>query len=241
MAGMSDTILLKKRTAVITGGGTGFGFAAARALYEVGADVVLCGRRSGKLASAVARLSRTDFPGDVYSTSVDVTDDASVRQLVDTVLERYGKIDILINNAALIPRAATWEDTEFDTIDQVLATNLRGPILVTKAFLPAMRKHDYGRIINITSGLGWKTVPGYGAYSVSKAGLNSFTRTLAAELSGWNILVNAIDPGVAQTEQNPAAKDSPDKIVPGILRLASLPMGGPSGRIFRKDGETEAV
>ena len=224
---------------MITGGGTGFGLASARALYEQGATVVLCGRRAGKLASGVAKLSRTDFPGGVFSTTVDVTDMASVAQLVETVTERYDRLDILVNNAGIIPPAATWEDQPMEAIDAALLTNLRGPILVTRAFLPLMRRREYGRIINVTSGLAWKTVPGFGPYSASKAALNSMTRTLAAELSGWNILVNAIDPGVAETEQNPYAKGDPSKIMAGIVRLATFQQGGPNGRIFKKDGETE--
>jgi 3-oxoacyl-[acyl-carrier protein] reductase len=232
---------LTGQVALVTGGATGYGLSLATALAEAGANVVICGRRAGKLASATARLVSTQPAGDIFSTTTDVTDAEEIRQLAAEIQGRYGRLDLLINNAGILPEAATWEEQELANIDAVLNTNLRGPILVTTAFLPTMKKHNFGRILNITSGLGWKTVAGFGPYSASKAGLNSFTRTLAAELSGWNILVNAMDPGVAKTDLNPYGKDDPAKIRPGALRLLSLPQGGPSGRIFKKDGETEAV
>lgn len=234
---------LANRVALVTGGVTGFGFAAAQALVSAGADIVICARRAGKLAAAVARITQPLPRRDVFATVADLTVPETIEQLAETVLERYGRLDVLVNNAAVLPRVAPWEEQTLGDIDTVLATNLRGPILVTLAFLRTFKQQGYGRIINVVSGLAWKVVPGFGPYSAAKAGLVSFTRTLAAELAGWDILVNAIDPGIAKTELNPSAPnhERPEKIMAGVLRLATLPTGGPTGGIFKKDGTTRAV
>jgi 3-oxoacyl-[acyl-carrier protein] reductase len=232
---------LPGRAALITGGATGFGFAAARALKTAGANVAICGRRSAKLAAAAVELLHDGIPGEVFSATADVRDPASVSRLVHAVRERFGRIDILVNNAAVLYRGRLDELTPPQLAESV-ATNLLGPLLTTQAVLPLMKAQNYGRIINITSGLGWKPIPGQIPYSATKAGLNAATRTLSAELGcRWDILVNAMDPGVARTELNPAAGDSPEKIAPGLLRLATLPAGGPSGHVFTKDGITIAT
>lgn len=230
---------LHGKVALVTGGGTGFGLAAAVALAEQGAHVVVCGRRAGKLATAVARIS-AKAAADVYATSADVADPASVRALLDTVAARHSRLDVLVNNAAVL-HPGLLGDVEPAELHAMVTTNLLGPLLVTHAALPLMKRGAYGRIVNVTSGLGWKVQPGYAAYAATKAGLNAFTRNLAAELRGWDILVNALDPGVAKTELNPRGSDDPAKIVPGIMHLTTLPTGGPNGRIFRKDGQTEAL
>lgn len=230
---------LRGKTALVTGGATGFGFAAAKGLAAAGASVAICGRRAGKLAAASAKLS-TLGAGDVFATPADVADPASVAALAAAVLARFGKLDILINNAGVLG-AGPFGEAEPAELAAVLNTNLLGAMYVTRAILPAMKQANRGRIVNVTSGLGWKAIPGYAAYAASKAGLNQFTRTLAAELGGWDILVNAIDPGVARTEMNPRGGDDPDKLIPGILRLASLPMGSPNGQVYKKDGITLAI
>lgn len=230
---------LHGKTALVTGGGTGFGLAAAVGLAAAGAHVVVCGRRAGKLAAAVARISNR-AAGDVYATGADVGDPASVTALIEAVNARHGRVDVLVNNAAVL-HAGLLGDVAPAELQAMVTTNLLGPLLVTQAALTLMKRSGYGRIVNVTSGLGSKVLPGYAAYAATKAGLNAFTRNLAAELRGWDILVNAIDPGVAKTELNPRGGDDPEKIVPGLLRLATLQTGGPTGRIFRKDGETEAA
>lgn len=230
---------LHGKVALVTGGATGFGLAAAVGLAECGAHVVVCGRRAGKLAAAVARISAR-AAGDVYATGADVGDPASVAALMAAVDARHGRLDVLVNNAAVL-YAGLLGDVAPAELQATVTTNLLGPLLVTHAALPLMKRHGHGRIVNVTSGLGWKVLPGYAAYAATKAGVNALTRTLAAELRGWDILVNAIDPGVAKTEMNPRGGDDPVKIVPGVVRLATLQTGGPNGRIFRKDGETEAA
>jgi 3-oxoacyl-[acyl-carrier protein] reductase len=230
---------LRGKCALVTGGATGFGFAAAQGLAAAGAGVAICGRRAGKLAAAAAKLSAGAAAG-VFATTADVTDPASVEALVQAVLARFGRLDIVVNNAGVL-FASPFGEAEPSDVAATVATNLVGAMLVTRAALEPMKRADYGRIVNVTSGLAWKPIPGFAAYAASKAGVNQFTRTLAAELAGWNIRVNALDPGVAQTELNPGGGGDPQKIVPGLLRLATLPMGGPTGQIFKQDGETLAI
>lgn len=233
---------ITRQTAVITGGGTGFGLAAAEGLAATGANVVLTGRRAGKLAFAVARLVKAHPEGDIFATACDVTQAASITEMLETVRKRFGRIDMLINNAAVLARAASLDDLELEEIDAMLSTNLRGPLLVTRAVLPVMRDQGYGRIVNLTSGLAWKSVGGYSVYGAAKAGVNAMTRIVAAELAGWDILINAIDPGVAKSTLNPTGPEGAhEKAVAGIVHLAGLPTGGPTGKIFQKDGRTEAA
>jgi 3-oxoacyl-[acyl-carrier protein] reductase len=120
---------------------------------------------------------------------------------------------------------------------QPRATNLTGAFFCCREVIPVMRRQQYGRIINVTSGLSVNNLPNYGAYNVSKAGLNALTRTLAAELQGTGILVNGLDPGVVRSNMSPTASTPPEEVMPGALFLATLPPDGPTGRFFNKRGD----
>ena len=200
---MTDGKPLAARTAVVTGGTRGIGLAIARALAEDGASVVVSGRDAGRLESAVKELETLD------ASAVGVAADQSNREdcdrLVDAAKERFGRIDVLVNNAG-ITRDQLLVRMKDDDWDQVLDTNLRGVFLMTRAVAKSMMRQKSGRIINIASTAGAMGNPGQVNYSAAKAGVIGLTKAAARELAHWNILVNAVAPGLIETDM--AAKIS---------------------------------
>lgn len=219
---------LINRVAIISGAGTGLGRAAAISFASEGADVVLLGRRKQKLEeTALIVKERTGREALVLQT--DVSDERQVQESISAVLQQWNRIDIVLNNAAVLESGTVVKLTSDEWQNQI-ATNLTGPFLLSKAVIPAMRKAKYGRIINITSGLSWNGAGGYAAYSAAKAGLESLTRTLADEEHEHGILVNLYNPGTLRTEMHATGKD-PAIVTPDLIRLANLPPGGPTGTI----------
>jgi 3-oxoacyl-[acyl-carrier protein] reductase len=219
---------MESRIALISGAGTGLGRATAIAFAAEGASVVLLGRRRDKLEDTAALvLRRTGKTALVLQT--DVTEERQVQEAVSSTLEKYGRIDVLLNNAAVLEPGSVAELASDDWQKQI-STNLTAPFLLTKAVLPAMRAQKYGRIINITSSLSQNGAGGYAAYSAAKAGLESLTRTIADEEHEHGILVNLYNPGTLRTEMHATGKD-PALVTPDIIRLASLSFGGPTGTI----------
>jgi 3-oxoacyl-[acyl-carrier protein] reductase len=219
---------LQNRVAIISGAGTGLGRAASISFAAAGADVALLGRRIAKLEeTALAVKAKTGKDALVLQT--DVSDEKQVQDTISAVIRRFGRIDIILNSAAVLEPGSVAEITSDEWQNQI-AVNLTGPFLLSKAVLPAMRKAKYGRIINITSGLSWNGAGGYAAYSAAKAGLESLTRTLADEEHEQGILVNLYNPGTLRTEMHATGKD-PAIVTPDLIRLASLPVGGPTGTI----------
>ncbi len=190
-------ISLKDRVAVITGGSRGLGKAIALAMAEAGASVVLVGRDRGALDVVACQLAS----GRHCSEICDVCDAAAVEALGGRVLERYGRADILVNNAGVNIRKPLTEFS-FAEWQSVVATNLFGPVLCSKAFLPAMIERRWGRILNMASMMATVALPGRTAYCASKGGLVSMTRSLALEVAANGVTVNSISPGPFATEMN---------------------------------------
>ena len=194
---MTDGKPLAGRTAVVTGGTRGIGLAIARALAEDGASVVVSGRDAGRLDSAVKELET------LGASALGVAADQSKREdcdrLVDAAKERFGRIDVLVNNAG-ITRDQLLVRMKDDDWDQVLDTNLRGVFLMTRAVAKSMMRQKSGRIINIASTAGAMGNPGQVNYSAAKAGVIGLTKAAARELAHWNILVNAVAPGLIETD-----------------------------------------
>ncbi|UVI28713.1 SDR family NAD(P)-dependent oxidoreductase [Paenibacillus spongiae] len=216
------------RVAVISGAGTGLGRATAIEIARKGAAVVLLGRRKSKLDETAALIAE-EHPGSVFALQTDVSDEQQVNRSIAAAIEKFRRIDVLINNAAIFEPGRVGELT-VEEWERQLAINLTGPFLMTRAVLPIMRQARYGRIVNITSGLAFNGAGGYAAYSASKAGLESFTRTLADEEESHNILANLYNPGTLRSEMHRTGKD-PALVNPGIIRLATLPQGGITGTI----------
>jgi 3-oxoacyl-[acyl-carrier protein] reductase len=221
---------LDGRVAVVSGAGTGLGRAAAIAFAQAGAKVVLLGRRKSKLEQTAELIRHAGNGADAALViPTDIADERQANRAIETALSVYGRLDILINNAAILEPGRVFEMPENDWSKQI-AVNLTGPFLLTKAALPPMRKAHYGRIVNITSSLAANGAGGYAAYAAAKAGLESLTRTVADEESEHGIIVNLYDPGTLKTEMHATGKD-PQIVTPDLIRLASLPPGGPSGTL----------
>lgn len=184
---------LKSRVAVVTGGERGIGKQMALLLAREGADLAILGALPDELEvlrKEVEALSRR-----CLAYKVNVSDESQVNAAIDTTLKTLGRIDILINNAAILGPAAPVAQLSAQSWTEEIAVNLTGSFLCCRAVLPGMMERKSGKIINMTSVAGQRAYPLRSSYAVSKAGLIALTRTLAAEVGPYNIQVNAIAPG----------------------------------------------
>jgi NAD(P)-dependent dehydrogenase (short-subunit alcohol dehydrogenase family) len=201
---------LAGRAAIVTGGAQGIGAHYARALAAEGAHVMIVDIADGTaLAQELAARHGTN---SVASTTADVSDERSVKALVSAAIERFGKIDVLVNNAALFAPLQETKCTEIDADlwDKVMAVNLRGPFLMVKHIAPHMVAAGYGKIINIGSGTAFRGIPWMLHYVTSKGGIMAFTRALARELGEHGIRVNTLAPGFTLSET--VLKDNPGHV-----------------------------
>ncbi len=192
---------LSDQVALVTGASRGIGKTIAMTLAAAGAKVACVARSQDKLAGVVAEIQAAGGTAEAFGC--DVTSSESVTSTVEAVLEKWQRLEILVNNAGitrdtLIPRMA---DEQWD---EVINTNLRGAFLFTRAATRPMMQARYGRIINIASVSGLMGNPGQANYSASKAGLIGMTRTVARELAGRKLTVNAVAPGFIETEMTEA-------------------------------------
>ena len=226
------------RVALVTGAYRGIGLEVSRRLARRGFDVILTARDPGKAEAAGAGLKRQGLK--VLPLQLDVTDARSVEGAARFVAERFGRLDVLVNNAAILYDA--WQRAtaaDLDTVREAFETNTLGPWRVSQAFLPLLRESGHGRIVNVSSESGSLASMGGGtpAYGVSKAALNALTRKLAEELRPSRVLVNSVCPGWVATEMGgPDAPRTPAEGAAGIVWAATLPDDGPTGGFFR-DGE----
>jgi NAD(P)-dependent dehydrogenase (short-subunit alcohol dehydrogenase family) len=222
----------EKRIAVVTGGNRGIGQEICRQLVERGLTVVLTARDREKARRAAGLLG-----GDAIPFDLDVTSADGVRRLVEFLDGEMGGVDVLVNNAGVfLDRGYGGLDVPMDVVRASLETNLLGPWLLTQALVPIMRRRGYGRVVNLSSGMGAMSEMsgGYSAYRVTKSSLNALTRILADELRGTNVLVNVMCPGWVQTDMG--GPNAPRPVHEGAdtaVWLATLPDGGPSGQFFR--------
>lgn len=225
-----------KRVAVVTGANRGIGYEVARQLGAQGIRVIAASREAGKGSAAAERLRAGG--ADAQFFPCDATRDEDAAALLDYIAARFGAVDILVNNAGVLldPKGSRLLEAGLDVFRTTLETNFYGALRLVQALAPGMRERNYGRIVNLSSGLGQLTDMGAGApaYRVSKTALNALTRMLAAELAGGNVLVNSVCPGWVRTDMGGAhAKRSVEEAADTIVWLATLPDGGPSGGFFR--------
>ena len=194
---MTDTKPLAGRVAMVTGGTRGIGLAIARLLADDGASVVVSGRDPGRLESAAKELEA--LGASVLAVAADAAKREDADRLVEAARERFGRIDGLVNNAGITrdQLLARMKDADWDT---VMETNLRGVFLMTRAVGKVMMRQKSGRMINISSAAGAMGNPGQVNYSAAKAGVIGLSKAAARELAHWNILVNAVAPGLIETD-----------------------------------------
>ncbi len=192
-----NSIDLKDRIAIVTGGARGIGFAITERMLGSGASVAIWDIDQDALSRAATALGNK---GKVFTAKVDVTSEHSIAPAVAQLMKEAGKIDILVNNAGITGgNAPTWELSP-EVWRQVIDVNLIGPYLVSRAVVPHMIAAKYGRIVNIASIAGKEGNPNASHYSASKAGVIGLTKSLAKELATSGVLVNCVTPAVAKTE-----------------------------------------
>src|SRR5438445_3775160 len=223
----------EKKIALVTGGNRGIGFETCRQLAQLGLTVILSARDKTKGEIAAKQLIHRGL--DVVFHHLDVSDQSHLDRIVYQLEQQFGRIDVLVNNAAIL--YDTWQsaiDADLDIVDQAIRTNLFGPWRLSQKCIPIMKRNKYGRIVNVSSGAGslHYMTGGTPAYSVSKVALNALTRIMAAELLGTNILINAIDPGWVSTDMGGHGGRPVEEGARGIVWASTLPDSGPSGGFF---------
>ena len=183
---------VRNRRFIVTGASSGIGLDAARLLHAAGADVCMVARRAEVMAEVVGELGER-----AWSVGCDVSDPVQVEALVSAARERWGAVDGLVNNAGIAPMA-TLDDTDLETWERTFAVNVRGPYLLCRALGPLLREGVTPSVVNVSSSLAQRAIPGMAAYNASKAALNHLTRSLALEWAPA-VRVNCIMPAVVDT------------------------------------------
>jgi NAD(P)-dependent dehydrogenase (short-subunit alcohol dehydrogenase family) len=229
---------LRDRVAVITGGGRGIGRASALAFAQAGARVWICGRSQEPLAETVAAIRAAG--GSAEFRVVDLGYPKKAAAFGQHVLKREGRVDILVNNAAVLGPKAFIVDYPFEQWEEVMRVNLTGAFVLTQVVARAMQARKSGCILSITSSVGRRGRASWGAYAASKAGVESLTQTLADELRAYNVRVLALNPGGTRTamraaaypDEDPATLQPPEAVAGVLVDLALREDMALSGRSF---------
>ncbi|MBT2738838.1 SDR family oxidoreductase [Bacillus sp. ISL-7] len=226
------------KVALVTGGNRGIGLELVKQLALNGFKVILASRDPEMGHEAAQRLKESNL--DVSFVVMDVDKQESIHQAAITVNERYGRLDVLINNAGVyLDENKKLVAMDPSILERTMTTNFFGTYHVIRSFIPLMEKQGYGRIINVSSEYGAMSEMSYqgvGAYKLSKFALNGLTRLVAAEING-DIKINAVDPGWVSSDMGgPSAPRTPKQAAESIQWLATVGPEGPNGGFFR-DGK----
>lgn len=207
---------IQGKITVVTGGTRGIGKGIAKRFLEEGATVIIIGGKNKEDADkTIAELSPL---GQIEAMMVDLSDAAAVEKMIDDVVAKYGRIDILVNNAGITRDDLVMRMKEED-FDAVLATNLKGAFLCCKTAARTMIKQRFGRVVNVSSVVGLRGNAGQSNYAASKAGLIGLTKSLAKELAGRKVTVNAVAPGFIDTDMTAVLSEQAKEAM-----LATIPM-----------------
>lgn len=232
-----------KKIAVITGASRGLGYATSEALARMGYKVVMAMRNPDKAQEQINKLKMKDL--DVTAMKLDVANEKSIETFATQVMREMGAVDVLVNNAGIFIDDEDGGNnsvfkTKSTTIQKTFTTNTLGPFLLIQKLLPMMIDGGYGRIVNVSSGMGQLSEmnQGYAAYRISKTGVNVVTKVFSQEVEGkGDILINSVCPGWVKTDMGgKGAARTIEQGIKGIVWAATLPKGGPNGGFFR-DGE----
>jgi NAD(P)-dependent dehydrogenase (short-subunit alcohol dehydrogenase family) len=213
---------LAGQAAIVTGGAKGIGRHYCTALAGAGAQVMVADIADG--AEVAREIVDKHGQGAAESMQFDVSDEAAVKRLVDRTIERFGKVDVLVNNAALFANLEYQSMLDIDPAlwDKVMAVNVRGPFLMAKHVVPHMRKQKRGKIINIGSGTARKGMPNLLHYVTSKGAITSMTRAMSRELGGDNICVNTLAPGLIMSDSVLESGTHSETIVNSVVQSRAL-------------------
>lgn len=238
---------LKDRVAIVTGGAQGIGRAIAEKLSEEGAAVAVADINEEGAAAVAEGLA-----GEGLGVRADVSKADDVQAMVDAAVERWGRVDVLVNNAAIVP-FIPWDEVDLEHWRTIMAVNLDGPFLAIKAVEKPMRAAGYGRIVNLASNTILAGTPNMAAYVAAKGGILGMTRALATELGKHGITVNAVAPGLTESEGVKASphneafgfveqlqaipgRGQPRQIAPAVAFLASEEAEWVTGTLLVVDG-----
>lgn len=229
---------MKRRIAVVTGANRGLGLATADALLLKDYTVIYATRNPSSLNAHLEKWTHQDKKA--YARRVDVSNADSMEQFAKEILQEFSNVDVLVNNAGIL---TTESESVFKTksseIITSINTNTLGPIALIQKFLPKMLANNYGRIVNVSSGMGQLSDMngGYLPYRISKTALNVVTKVFAQECTGKDVLINSVCPGWVKTDMGGSgANRTIEEGISGIVWAATIPAGGPNGGFFR-DGQ----
>lgn len=225
---------MNKKIAVVTGANRGMGKAVSEKLATLNYFVIMVGRHEKEINEAALTLSKNGLSVEAFVA--DVENEKDIQKLVNYISEKYGVLDVLINNAGIYIQEGDIFSAKDSVMETTFQTNTMGPYRLMKGLIPIMKKHGYGRVVNVSSGLG--SFDGFSsncpAYSVSKVALNMLTKLFASEVDGTNVKVNAICPGWVKTDMGgPNASRSIEQGISGMIWAATLDDKGPNGGFFR--------
>lgn len=213
---------LEGKVAIVTGAGRGLGRAMARALTDAGAAVTVASRTAAELDSFVDEAKTAG--AQALACPTDITDEASVQRMVDATVEAFGRVDVLINNGGIVASTPLVDQPAHEW-DRVIATNLRGTYLATRAVGRHLLAQGSGKVINVASNFALQGVANHAAYSASKAGVIAFTRSMSIEWARNNVQVNAIAPGYFATPLNAEMRADPEALAKVVRAIPARRMG----------------
>ncbi len=214
-----------KQVVLITGGTSGLGLEISKHFIKLGYETIILSKNKSLLKKKFNKYK------NAYPIKLDLRNLKLIKKKINQIIKKFKKVDILINNAGLASNSIL-EKTNEKKIIEIININLLAPILLCKQVLKIMKKNNFGRIINISSGGSVNCSAGYLSYSASKSGLNTLAKTLSKECNGYNIKINSFSPGPCKTKMFPLNPLSTKLCIPHLYKLTKISKNGPTGEFF---------